>query len=242
MSKILKKLGELLYKKKYKRNEYIVRVLCFRFKKKNSNILFENGNKVILHTANGKVVNNPPKIKGLNVHFAGCNNVLEIFEPCTFINNNLIEMFGNSCHCVLKKCQLSEVNIKMEHSATCFIDERSTICGYIHLANERDLSLTIGKDCMFSGDAAIWATDGHIIRGASTNEIINRIKNGIEIGDHCWIGHGVTIIKNTKLADNTIVGAKSLVSGNFGEPNTIIAGNPAKVLKKNVAWDRKPLD
>ncbi len=268
MSKILKKFGELFYKKKYRGDECIIRVLCFRFKRKNKltllenkltqistelntikstmhsekEIFYNNGNKIIIYNENGEVINNPKKIDGLKITFGGSDNLIEIYEPCNFINGNHIEIFGDNCHCIFKKCLLAMVHIKAQHSAKCFIDEDATVCGYIHLANERNLSLKIGKGCMFSKGAAIWATDGHIIRDASTNEIINRIKNGIEIGDHCWIGNKVTIIKNTILADNTIVGAKSLVSGHFTEPNTIIAGNPAKVIKKNVIWDRAPLD
>lgn len=265
---LFKKFGEIFYKRKYVGNECITRVLCFRFRRKNKfallenklsqistelnsikssmypekEILYNNGNKIIIYDENGEVINNPQKIDGLKITFGGSDNLIEIYKPCNFINGSHIEIFGDSCHCTLKKCQLSEVHLVMQHSAKCSIDEGATVCGYIHLACEKDLSLKIGKGCMFSGGAAIWATDGHIIRDASTNEIINRIKNGIEIGDHCWIGNKVTIIKNTILADNTIVGAKSLVSGHFTEPNTIIAGNPAKVIKKNVIWDRAPLD
>lgn len=244
MSDILRKIGDLFYKKKYRDGQYIIRVLCFRFKKSaiNYDILYTNDNKVILHCVNGKVINNPKHLKGLHVSFSGKHNVLEIYEPCTYINDNFIEMHGDSCICTLNKCQLEKVTLKMQHSAKCFIDEQSTIYGYIHLANERNLSLTVGKGCMFSIDVAIWGTDGHIIRDMSSNEIINRAKNGIYIGNHCWIGNRVTILKNTILADNTIVGANSLVSGDFSEPNTIIVGNPAKVIKNNVIWDRKPLD
>lgn len=257
MSNILKRFVELFYKKKYRDNECITRIPCFRFKKKVENlvkqpqniqkledgILYENGNKIILHCADGKIVNNPNKIAGLKVLFiSGGGHTLEIYEPCSFINGNIIEFHGDPSYCTLKKCQLSRVQIKMQHNAKCFVDENATIGGYIHIANERNLSLTIGKGCMFSGEVAIWTTDGHTIMDASTNEVINRAKNGIVIGNHCWIGHKVTILKNTILPDNTIVGAKSCVSGHFSEPNTIIVGNPAKVIKRNVIWDRKPLD
>ena len=253
----MKNLIEIFYKKKYKDNYIIIRILCFRFKRRlnkefaeiknevsdnKDNILYQNGNRIIIYNENGEVINNPKKIDGLKVSLMGSNNLIEIYEPCLFRNLSKIDVYGNNCKLIFNKCTLIESDIKMSNSAYCFIDEGSTVHAYVHLACEKDLSLKIGKDCMFADGVAIWATDGHIIRDASTNEIINRIKNGIEIGDHCWIGNKVTIIKNTILADNTIVGAKSLVSGHFTEPNTIIAGNPAKVIKKNVIWDRAPLD
>lgn len=250
LKQIIKKFVEIFYKRKYVGEFRITRVLCFRFKKhvKNNDILqmegeilYQNENKIILYTADGQIINNPKKIEGLNVSFAGCNNVIEIYEPCLFRGLSKIDVYGNNCKCIFNKCTLIESDIKMSHSAYCFIDEGSTVHAYIHLACEKDLSLKIGKDCMFAADIAIWATDGHIIRDIETNEIINYSKNGIEIGDHCWIGYRSLLLKNTVLPNNTIVGAGSIVNHRFTEPNTIIAGNPAKVLKRNITWEREGL-
>lgn len=52
----------------------------------------------------------------------------------------------------------------------------------------------------------------------------------IIIGDNCWIGCGVYIGPGTKLRSGTIVGANSVVSGEF-PANVVIAGAPAKVVK-----------
>ena len=42
------------------------------------------------------------------------------------------------------------------------------------------------------------------------------------------------ILKNAFLADYTIVGAGSVVTKKFSEPHTIIAGNPARVVRTDV--------
>ena len=42
--------------------------------------------------------------------------------------------------------------------------------------------------------------------------------------------------KNTYLASDTIVGAKSVVSKGFKESNIILAGNPAQIIKTGVQW------
>ncbi|MBR2922358.1 MAG: hypothetical protein IKC10_03450 [Alphaproteobacteria bacterium] len=242
INKKCKSFIHLFYKVKYKNNIKVKRFLFFSYKCSSKHLIYKNGNSCIIYKDNGQKIINPPKIKGLNVNFSGKNNILKIYEPCNFINNNTINLFGDNCECVLKKCQLSMVDLNLQHSAYCHIDEGSTVCGYIHLANEKNLSLSIGKDCMFSGEAAIWCTDGHIIKDKITNKIINRTKQGVVIGDHCWIGHRVTILKNTTLSNDTIVGAYSLVSGTFNEKNIIIAGNPAKKIKENILWSRNPLD
>lgn len=51
----------------------------------------------------------------------------------------------------------------------------------------------------------------------------------VVIGDNCFIGINSTIMRNTHIGDNVIIGAHSLVSG-FIPSNSVVAGNPAKVI------------
>ncbi len=104
---------------------------------------------------------------------------------------------------------------------------------------EDDLELSIGKDCMLSSDIQIFCSDIHTIYDTN-NQPINR-GSKIEIGNHVWVGMGAYIAKKSVIADNCIIGMKSLVAGKFAEPNCVIAGNPARVVKQNVNWDRRPI-
>ncbi|MCS6124076.1 DapH/DapD/GlmU-related protein [Shewanella baltica] len=50
------------------------------------------------------------------------------------------------------------------------------------------------------------------------------------IGDNCWIGENVCILKGVSIGDGCIVGANAVVTKSF--PNgVIIAGNPAKIIR-----------
>lgn len=52
------------------------------------------------------------------------------------------------------------------------------------------------------------------------------------IGDYCFIGTGAVIMPGAILGKNCIVGANSIVlSGNYDD-YTILAGNPARIVKK----------
>ena len=93
--------------------------------------------------------------------------------------------------------------------------------------------IIIGEGCLFSNNIEIHTTDYHKI---IVNETRLNPPQNIYIGAHSWIGLQCLILKGTKLADNTIVGAKTLLNKEFAEPNTIIAGNPGRVLKSNVNW------
>lgn len=51
----------------------------------------------------------------------------------------------------------------------------------------------------------------------------------IKIGNNVFIGFDCTILLNTTIGNNCIIGAGSVVRGNFPD-NSVIIGNPAKVV------------
>ena len=59
----------------------------------------------------------------------------------------------------------------------------------------------------------------------------------LKFGNDVWIGIRVTVLYNTLIGDGSIIGAESLVKSKIPN-NCIAAGNPAKVIKKNVTWCR----
>ena len=48
---------------------------------------------------------------------------------------------------------------------------------------------------------------------------------------NCWIGAGATILPGVTVGENAIVGAGSVVTKDV-EPNTVVGGIPAKLLKR----------
>ena len=68
----------------------------------------------------------------------------------------------------------------------------------------------------------------------SINDIrsYSRIKHFVVfIGNNVWIGENVNILPGVFIGDNCIIGAGSVVTGYF-LANSIIVGNPARVIKK----------
>lgn len=54
----------------------------------------------------------------------------------------------------------------------------------------------------------------------------------IVLGEQCWIGMNSVILPGVKLGIHTIVGAGSVVTKSFEDGFCIIAGNPAKIIRK----------
>lgn len=53
----------------------------------------------------------------------------------------------------------------------------------------------------------------------------------VHICRRAWIGAGATILPGITIGENSVVGAGSVVTKDV-EPNTIVAGNPARVIRK----------
>lgn len=103
--------------------------------------------------------------------------------------------------------------------------------------------MSIGNDVMMSNKEMIFSGDGHVIflKKEGKYELINDcMKDEIVIGDHVWIGYGCKILSGANIGTGSIVGAGSLVNKKFPN-NVLIAGIPAKIIRRNIAWSRNVL-
>ena len=57
------------------------------------------------------------------------------------------------------------------------------------------------------------------------------IKGDTVIGNDVWIGQNAVILPGVHIGDGAIIGAESVVASDV-EPYTIIAGNPARIIRK----------
>ena len=93
--------------------------------------------------------------------------------------------------------------------------------------------IEIGDGCAIGRNVLIMDFDAHEITYENGNK--NRITAPVTIGRHVWIGAGATILKGVTIGDNAIIGAGSVVTKDV-PANTIVAGNPAKVIRQNIQW------
>ncbi|MXR41864.1 acetyltransferase [Halobaculum sp. WSA2] len=56
-------------------------------------------------------------------------------------------------------------------------------------------------------------------------------KRPVTVGESAWLGTRSIILKGVTIGDNAVVGAGSIVTDDV-PPNTVVAGNPAKVVKE----------
>ena len=89
----------------------------------------------------------------------------------------------------------------------------------------------IGDNTAIGGNCKILDNDFHPIdiHGGEATEKIPAKE--IYIGNNCFLGCNSIILKGTILGNGCVVGAGAVVSGKF-EDNCVIAGNPAKIIRK----------
>lgn len=96
-------------------------------------------------------------------------------------------------------------------------------------------NITIGNNTMIAWQSILMDTDQHAIYDA-TNNCINKDKP-IIIGNNVWVGARSFILKGTSIPNGCIIGANTTLTKTFTQQNSIIAGNPNKILTTNIHWD-----
>ena len=162
--------------------------------------------------------------KGVQIEIYGDNNKVEIDPSVKTWNGHIV--IGNP-----------GTNTPT-HNCLVRIGKNSDSNGVWIDLLEDNSAVIIGNNCMLSWNIHIFASDFHTIYDAKTKKLLNWGKE-IIIGDNVWVAMDCTVLKNSFIAKNCVVGASAVVAGKFTEENCVIAGNPAKVVKRGVAWDRR---
>lgn len=178
------------------------------------------------------------------VKIKGNNNIVNIKSGASNSNisinitgdNNTIEIQkGHLIHGLRIVCG----SYVPSHNTSLYIDEAFSIepNSKFYLYNSGN-SIKIGKNCMASQNITIRCGESpHLIFDLNTGEYIDT-SDGVVIGDHVWIGENAYLTKKACIGSDNIVAACSVVTKKFLEPHCVIAGNPARIAKKNVKWVR----
>ncbi|MBO5443173.1 MAG: acyltransferase [Alphaproteobacteria bacterium] len=195
--------------------------------------IIENGEKHLLSSNEG--------VPGLDIVINGNNNSIAIEAPNSF-TDTLINIKGDNCtfSCGSSDVRYQEAVFLLQNSNFVKIG-RNVLCspGFRLYAKEKQNSgITIGDDCFFAVNTLIRNGDGHTLLDQNTGEILNEPEE-IVLGSHIWVTSNCTILKGSYIADNCVVAAGSLINKKFEEEGCLLAGTPAKIIRRGINWDRR---
>ncbi len=90
-------------------------------------------------------------------------------------------------------------------------------------------SVEIGREAMIGPGAYITDHD-HAFNATDAPGALPLISAPTKIGDRCWLGAKVVVLKGVTIGDGTVVGAGSVVTKSL-PPGVVAVGSPARVLR-----------
>lgn len=87
----------------------------------------------------------------------------------------------------------------------------------------------IGKECMFAPNVCLYSAT-HSTDPVERIESGTELAKGIKIGDRVWLGGNSIILPGVTVGEGSTVGAGSVVTKDV-PPYTVVAGNPARIIK-----------
>jgi acetyltransferase-like isoleucine patch superfamily enzyme len=136
---------------------------------------------------------------------------------------DFVNLYGCSIDNDTKIGTFVEIQKNATIGKNCKISSHTFICEGVHIAD----NVFVGHNVTFINDKIPRATttDGQMQSEADWKVVETFVKTGASIGSSATILCGVTI------GENSIVGAGSVVTKDV-PANTIVAGVPAKVIRK----------
>lgn len=174
----------------------------------------------IVGNHNSVVVNDGCTLSGLKIHIRGDNHKIVIESGCRFVGGGVL-WFEDS-------------------NGVLIVGKNTTFEGVNIAITEPFSRVDIGEDCMFAYDIDIRTGDSHSILDLATMQRLNFAAN-VRIDRHVWVTAHCTLLKGIHIREGSVVATGACVTKAFDEPNVVLAGNPAKVVKRQITWARERL-
>ena len=189
---------------------------------------------------NKVVIGKNVKLNGLRFNLS--NNCKIFIEDNVVFKPAYIFMADNTELIIKKNARIENAIVFINSLSVLEIGRNVTVVGgSSRFQTGRNQRIIIGDDCMFSWDITVLGHDGHLLFDVEKKKCINNtvgnIRESIVIGDHVWLGAHASVLPNSYISTGSVIGYGSIVKG-FIPNNCIVVGQPARVVKENIAWTR----
>jgi maltose O-acetyltransferase len=132
----------------------------------------------------------------------------------------LEELLGTYNNVIIEPPFFCDYGTNIDFGNNCYLNHN---CCFLDVCN-----ISIGSNTMFGPNVQIY-TASHPLDPIERRG--RELGKPVAIGNDCWIGGSAVILPGVTIGDGVVVGAGSVVTKNV-EPYVVVAGNPAKVIKR----------
>ena len=176
------------------------------------------------------------EIYASTITFNGRNNVFSVGDN-TRIHNSDISISGNQNKVIIgNDGWINGLQLIIEDdNNTIVIGDGIFIFGNTRIYCVQGSNVNIEEGCMLSDQIEIRTTDNHSIIDKISGKRIN-FEEDVILHKHVWVGTHVILLKGTEIPEGSIVGAGTICTKKYDIANSVIAGNPGKVIRENIEW------
>lgn len=156
----------------------------------------------------------------LKIWYHICANIKKLFYIC---------VYRKKIHFGKKVTWRKSFNIMLNKNANLTIDDNCFFNNFCSININKEI--VIGEGCLFGENVKIY---DHNHRFRNTNIPIKGqgFSDGtVSIGNNCWIGSNVVILKDTIIGDNCVIGAGCVIKGII-PPKTIVKDNSELIYEQ----------
>lgn len=185
------------------------------------------------------------KNMGTAIHLDGMGATVKV-EESNQQQYNMRIIVRNQCQVTVdRNVKADRLNINILDGCNCYIGNDCSFASNCMLLTCDFMNIEIGNDCLFSNNIVLHSGDGHAIFDTEKKNRINYNKEKglqkfkIKLHDHVWVGYEAFILAGADIGTGCVLGGRSLANKAYPN-NCVLAGNPARVVKENVAWTKDP--
>lgn len=174
-----------------------------------------------------------PSVRLKNVFLEGSNVIRKNTKMYSKSKNGIVigtgTEFGPNCGITSKG-----ENSKIVIGKNCAFGENVAISGLE--------DITIGNNALFASNILILSTNHNYENPDVAVKFQGSRGDKITIGSDGWVGDGVTILAGANIGNHCIIGSKSVVTRGNIPDYSVVAGNPARIVKRynfdKKEWER----
>jgi acetyltransferase-like isoleucine patch superfamily enzyme len=106
--------------------------------------------------------------------------------------------------------------------AKSVLGQECTISAYQHVS--------IGRECIVADRVMLIDFDHGVVEVERPVRLQGIYKRDVRVGHNVWIGYGACVLRGVTVGENAIVGTNAVVTKDV-EPNAVVAGVPARVVR-----------